>query len=265
LDFATWLDRNGPPEIRAAASEVIARSTVTAEGLRALAPALKSAHPLDIPKLLSVFAKSTDEKVGFAFVAALGDPKVLPSVRVDVVKPILDKYPTAVRAEAEKLYAKIAEARKDETAKLDRLQKELPEGEVRRGQAVFFGNKAQCVACHKIGYVGGLVGPDLSTIGKIRNDRDLLESIIFPSASFVRSYEPVRVVTLDGRTLSGILKKDAPDEIILTIAADKEERIARADVESISPGTVSVMPDGLDKQLSPQELADLVAFLKACK
>jgi putative membrane-bound dehydrogenase-like protein len=265
LEFATWLDRNEPPEIRAAASEAIARSTVTAEGLRALAPTLKSAHPLDIPKLIQVFAKSTDEKVGLAFVAALADPKVLPSVRVDVLKPILVKYPPAVRAEADKLYAKLAEARKDESAKLERILTSLPAGDIRRGQAVFFGAKAQCVACHKIGYVGGLIGPDLSAIGKIRNDRDLLESIVFPSASFVRSYEPVRVVTLDGRTLTGILKKDAPDEIILTIGADKEERIARADVESISPGTVSVMPDGFDKQVTPQELADLVAFLKACK
>ena len=132
-------------------------------------------------------------------------------------------------------------------------------------KAIFNGAKAQCAACHKIGYVGGLIGPDLTKIGGIRTERDLLEAIVFPSASFVRSYEPVRVVTLDGRVLSGILKRDAPDEIVLTVAADKEERIARADVESIAPGTVSVMPDGFDKQVTPQELADLVAFLKACK
>ena len=93
----------------------------------------------------------------------------------------------------------------------------------------------------------------------------MLEAIVFPSASFVRSYEPVRVTTLDGRVLSGILKKDAPDEIVLTVAADKEERLARADVESIAPGTVSLMPDGFDKQVTAQELADLVAFLKSCK
>ena len=99
----------------------------------------------------------------------------------------------------------------------------------------------------------------------IRTERDLLEAIVFPSASFVRSYESVRVVTTDERTFNGILKKDAPDEIIVVVAADKEERVARADVASITPSAVSVMPSGLDQQLSPQDLADLVAFLRACK
>ena len=82
-------------------------------------------------------------------------------------------------------------------------------------------------------------GPDLTRIGGIRTERDLLESIVFPSASFVRSYEPVRVVTTDERTFNGVLKKDAPDEIIVIIAADKEERVARADIESITPSRVA--------------------------
>jgi putative heme-binding domain-containing protein len=92
-----------------------------------------------------------------------------------------------------------------------------------------------------MGYVGGTVGPDLTRIGGIRTERDLLESIVFPNASFVRSYEPVRVVTTDERTFNGVLKKDAPDEIVVVVAADKEERIARADVASITPSSVSLM------------------------
>jgi putative heme-binding domain-containing protein len=81
----------------------------------------------------------------------------------------------------------------------------------------------------------------------------------------VRSYEPVRVVTTDDRTFNGVLKKDAPDEIVVVVGADKEERVARADVESVTPSAVSLMPTGLEQQLTPQELADLIAFLKACK
>jgi putative heme-binding domain-containing protein len=130
---------------------------------------------------------------------------------------------------------------------------------------VFAGAKAACASCHAMGYLGGRVGPDLTKIGQIRTDRDLLEAIIAPSASFVRSYEPVTVATLDGRVVSGTVKKDAPDELVLTLAADKEERIARSDIEEIRPGTVSIMPAGLDQQLSPQELADLLAFLKAAR
>jgi putative membrane-bound dehydrogenase-like protein len=259
----THRDKNGP--VRAAAADLLTRGAVTAESLIALAAALKSANAMELTKLVGVFAKSTDTQVGLAFVAALRDAAVRPSIRVEMVKPILEKYPKPVQAEAEKLYAELAEARKGETAKLDKLLAELKPGDIRRGQLVFNSAKANCIACHKVGYVGGLVGPDLTRIGGIRTERDLLEAIVFPSASFVRSYEPVRVVTADERVLNGILKKDAPDEIIVIVAADKEERVARADVASISPSTVSLMPAGLDQQLTPQDLADLVAFLRACK
>ena len=142
---------------------------------------------------------------------------------------------------------------------------ELKPGDVRRGQVVFNSSKTQCIACHKVGYVGGTIGPDLTRIGGIRSERDLLESIVFPSASFVRSYEPVRIVTTDDRTFNGIIKKDAPDEIVLAVAADKEERIPRADIASIAPSSVSLMPSGLDQNMTPQDIADLIAFLKACK
>jgi putative heme-binding domain-containing protein len=148
---------------------------------------------------------------------------------------------------------------------LDEVAKTLPAGDIRRGQAIFNSAKTSCLACHNIGYVGGRIGPDLTRIGGIRTQRDLLESILYPSASFVRSYESLAVRTADGRTFSGIVKKDADDELVLIEAADKEVRIARGDVEEVQPGKVSIMPAGLDKQLSPQELADLVAFLQACK
>ena len=226
---------------------------------------LKSANPLELPKLIGAFAKSTNEEVGLALVAALRDKAVRPGVRTEIVKPILDKYPLAVKTEAEKLYAELAEARKGETARLEKLLADMKPGDVRRGQLVFNSAKTNCVACHKVGYVGGTAGPDLTKIGSIRTERDLLESVVFPSASFVRSYEPVRVVTTDDRTFNGTLKKDAPDEIVIVVAADKEERIARADIESIAPSTVSLMPAGMEQQLTPQELADLIAFLRACK
>jgi hypothetical protein len=61
------------------------------------------------------------------------------------------------------------------------------------------------------------------------------------------------------------LKKDAPDEIVIVVAADKEERVSRDQIESIAPSTISLMPAGLEQQLTVQEIADLLAFMKACK
>ena len=99
----------------------------------------------------------------------------------------------------------------------------------------------------------------------VRADRDLLEAIVFPSASFVRSFEPIAVATTDGKVVNGLLRGETADELILATGVNQEARISRRDIEEMRPSTVSVMPAGLDQQLSPQELADLVAFLKACK
>jgi len=130
---------------------------------------------------------------------------------------------------------------------------------------VFNGSKAACASCHAIGYLGGQVGPDLTRIGKVRTERDLLEAIAFPSASFVQSYEPVLVATTDGRVFNGLVRGDTPEELVLATGPDEEARIPRDDIEAMQPGTVSVMPSGLDQQLTRQELADLIAFLRACQ
>jgi putative heme-binding domain-containing protein len=100
-------------------------------------------------------------------------------------------------------------------------------------------------------------------IGRIRTERDLLESILFPSASFVQSYEPVTIVTTDGRVYNGLVKEESNDRLELQLDAQKTATIKVSDIEERREGTVSIMPAGLDKQLTLQELADLVAFLKS--
>ena len=154
-----------------------------------------------------------------------------------------------------------------QAARLEAMLAEITSlhGDIRRGQLVFTDAKTACVTCHEIGYVGGHLGPSLTSIGKIRTERDLLEAVVYPSASFVRSYEPMRVVNKAGDDFSGVLRKDAPDEVVLGTGADTEVRIARADIADMRPGMVSVMPQGLDTQLSRQELADLITFLKSMK
>lgn len=265
LDAVEQLHRDRPGPARAAAADLLTRQPLDPAALVVLAEKLKTVPPAEVGRVLPAFDRTTNEKAGLALVAALSDPTVRPVVRVEQVKPTLDKYPPPVRAAADRLYALLAEGRRDEITRLEALLKDLPAGDVRRGQAVFNGAKGQCAACHKIGYVGGLVGPDLTRVGGTRTERDLLEAIVFPSASFVRSYEPVRVTTADGRTINGLLAKDAADEVVVVVAADRTERIARADVEAVAPGAVSVMPAGLDQQLTRQDLADLVAFLRACR
>ncbi|MEP6662782.1 MAG: c-type cytochrome [Verrucomicrobiota bacterium] len=261
------LDSAKPVLTRGAATFVLTREKLSQEQLLALTDLFKTVGPLEATRLLSAFEKSaaTNEIVGAKLISALKNAKTVNSLRVDRLKSLFEKYPAPVQAQAEPLYAMLNVDAQKQAAHIDELLAALKNGDVRRGQTVFNGPKAVCSSCHSIGYLGGHVGPDLTTIGAVRTERDLLEAIIFPSASFVRSFEPMMVVTKSGDDYSGIVKKDAREEIVLVTGPNAEVKIARADISEMRPGTISVMPAGLDEQLTKQELADLIAFLKATR
>ena len=191
--------------------------------------------------------------------------KSLAALRAETLKPHLTNYPASVQQKAEALLASLNTDAAQQKQHLDDMLSSVKGGDIRRGQAIFNSPKAACSACHAIGYLGGNVGPDLTKIGTIRNERDLLEAIVYPSASFVRSYEPMIVATRGGEEYSGVLKKDSADEVVLATGPNTEQRLARADITDMRPGTMSVMPSGLAEQLTKEELADLLAFLKATR
>jgi putative heme-binding domain-containing protein len=254
-----------PVPARGAAADVLSKAKLEPGQLAALTGSIKAAGPLELDRLLSAFERTDREDVGLKLVSALEQSPARTTLRVEMLRPRLAKYSASVRRKAEGLYAALSVDAASQKARLEGLLATITGGDVRRGQAVFNNPKAACVACHAIGYVGGNVGPDLTHIGKVRTERDLLESIAFPSASFVRSYEPLTVATRDGKVYNGVPRTQTPGEVVLATGPDQEARIARDEIEEIRPGTVSVMPAGLDQQLSPRELADLVAFLKACQ
>ena len=105
----------------------------------------------------------------------------------------------------------------------------------------------------------------LTHIGKVRSERDLLESIVYPSSNFVRSYEPVILGLRDGATHYGMLRQASADRVVLDIGPGADHRFAKSEILEINPGTVSLMPAGVDKLLSGQELADLITFLESLR
>ena len=83
---------------------------------------------------------------------------------------------------------------------------------------------------------------------------------MFPSASFAREHETSKVVT-KSNTYTGIIKEQFPDAVVIASGPGPVVRIPRNEIISIEPESLSLMPPGLEKQLTPQELSDLIAYL----
>jgi putative heme-binding domain-containing protein len=250
---------------RSTAADVLSRSRLSSAQLSSLTTVFHTAGPLEAERLLPAFKESSDADVGLKFVDVLKTAPALSGLRIDAIRASLMNFPSSVQDQANELYQLLNVDLSKQKEKLETLLAGLKDGDVRRGQIVFNSSKAACAVCHQFGYLGGNVGPDLTRIGGIRQERDLLEAIVFPSASFVRSYEPVAIATKSGKTFNGLIKNESMTEILLATGPREEARIARDDIEEIRPSAISVMPSGLDQQLSPQDLADLIAFLKAAK
>jgi putative heme-binding domain-containing protein len=140
-------------------------------------------------------------------------------------------------------------------------------GDPARGERVFrtSQDKAMCVRCHRIAGQGGEVAPDLSDVGSKYPREEILDSILWPSKRIVDGYKINWLELDDGRTLFGLVKGEEPTEILLY---DVEGQLVRVDKSSITErGTNerSVMPDGMSKLLTKEELADLLEWLTTLK
>ena len=271
LDQATFkfvrsqLSPESPADDRRLALSVVAKAALTAEQLGELTEIVQQSGPLEMNSLLAAYEKESNEIVGDKLLAALKGAKAQAALTFDQLQRTFAKFPPNIRERAAQFAAELNTDGGDLHARIEALLPKMKDGDIRRGQAIFNSQTTACSTCHAIGYLGGDIGPDLTRIGQVRTERDLLEAILFPSASFVRSYEPVIVETKDGDLFSGVLKKDAADEIVLGTGPGAEVRLARTDVTETRPGKLSLMPQGLDQQLTTEQLADLVAFLKATR
>jgi putative heme-binding domain-containing protein len=149
----------------------------------------------------------------------------------------------------------------EKLAEVRRLNNDLraATGDPRRGAELFH---KHCATCHQLFGTGGRVGPDLTHAN--RKDRDfLLVSLVDPSAVIRKEFVAQVVHTTDGRVLTGLVAEQTPGTITLVDARNERIRMPRERIDSIEESPVSLMPDNLLKELRPQELRDLFAYLQA--
>lgn len=136
----------------------------------------------------------------------------------------------------------------------------LAAGDWNRGRAVFFGKEANCSACHLYKGEGGRIGPDLSNLGA-RDPGSVYRDITEPSAAIHPDYVSSVVVLADGRVLTGIARSVDAEHITVVDAKAAETIVPQAEVETIEPSPLSVMPKGFGETLPAAKLADLLVFL----
>lgn len=140
------------------------------------------------------------------------------------------------------------------------------QGDVARGKAVFAATTGvQCKSCHKIGEVGTEIGPDLSKIGKKYDRAKILENILQPSKEIDPKFRVHLVQTVDGVVHSGLLTKNEGGEVILKDAKGKLIRLESGEIEQMAPQQQSMMPDLLLRDMTAEQVTDLIAYLSSLK
>jgi putative heme-binding domain-containing protein len=162
-----------------------------------------------------------------------------------------------IRERAKKLLQENLPADRKEVLEKNKAALKL-KPDARNGKVIFQKN---CATCHRIGDVGIEVGPNIAdTLSKPPDA--LLVDILIPNAAIDNNYIAYTVTTKSGKVLTGIIAQETASSLTLRRAENQTDVVLRQDIDEIQSTGVSLMPDGLEKNITLQEMADLLAFLK---
>jgi putative membrane-bound dehydrogenase-like protein len=182
----------------------------------------------------------------------------IPASQIDAARRqiLLRHRDVAVRERAARLFAGATNA--DRKKVLEEYQSVLTSpGDRTRGKAVF---TKRCATCHQLDGVGHVVGPDLGSVAN-KSPAALLIAILDPNQAVDTRYVQYLASTRDGRVFTGILASEAANSITLRAQDGKDQVLLRRDLEELQSTGKSLMPEGLEKDLSRQDLADVIAYL----
>jgi putative membrane-bound dehydrogenase-like protein len=188
------------------------------------------------------------------------EKRVIPAAHLDAGRRqrLLAHKDAQVRARAAQVFAGAADA--DRRKVLDAYRAALKQaGDRARGKVVFVKN---CAACHRLHGDGHAVGPDLAALAN-KSSEYLLTEILDPNRNVDTRYIEYVATTSDGRTFTGMLASETATGIVLRGQEGREQPLLRNELEALHSLGKSLMPEGLEKTISQQEMADLLAYLTA--
>ena len=170
----------------------------------------------------------------------------------------LTRHPSPdIRSTARKLLADAIP--KDRAAVLDKYKVALTmDADAKRGRLVFQKN---CANCHRIGDIGVNVAPDIAD-SRTRTPQYLLTNILDPNRAVDSNYFSYTIVDKDGKLLTGIISAESATSVTMRQAENKTLNILRSNIDQISSNGISLMPVGVERNVSEQDMADLISFIK---
>ncbi len=137
-------------------------------------------------------------------------------------------------------------------------------GDVARGRTIFFSDNSRCRACHHVNETAQSVGPTLTEIHKkYPHDSELLQHVMNPSMKVDDKFAAWIAVTLDGRMVNGLMERESGELVVLRTAERQLVELRRSELDELQKSPKSLMPDAVLSDLTAQEAADLLAFIRS--
>ena len=148
---------------------------------------------------------------------------------------------------------------KEDKAQL--LEDAIESGSLYHGRQIYRRKELLCATCHRVNGIGGLSGPDLTTVGSYMTPNSILESVLDPSTDIKQGYETVLITKTNGELLSGLLHRKTNTATLLRLPNSEIISIPAEEIKEVDVSPVSLMPAGLTRNLHKDELKDLLAYL----
>jgi len=260
----TVLTGQHPAVLKAEALRTLAALDITA----ARAAAEKALDEADPTLLTEAVAVLSATKPGTKLIAERFIAKKLPRDFFPQVNEALNKFaddPEFAKLRGEVLRGGLLLSL--EPSQVDKIRTEVSQkGNAQRGKELYLNTKLlACASCHRMEGVGGSVGPDLTRLWDTMSVEKILESIVSPSKEIKEGFQTYRLTTADAKVYTGLKVKDDAREVVIRDANGRDIRVAKDEIESLTPSKVSLMPDNVVSQIRYDQFIDLLAFLKSKK